>query len=424
VYPRSIRPMARPRVMERPAAGWVALALLVLVSTGLRAWAARRVAVPWIAPDEMIYGLLGLSLYQHGTLEILGGPTPFYTALAPVFTGWPLSVGGLSFGYGLLRVVQALTMSLAAVPVYAWTRSLGARGQALAAAALTLALPGLVYSGLVMTEVLFYPLLVLAAWAMAAAFVRPTPRAQALLVAAALAAAAVRLQALILLPAFAGALVLHAVLARSTRTARALLPSLVAMSALAAAWFGWRLAAGSPLLGGYAGVNEASYGAGEAAKFVAFHAAAALVLTGVFPVCALAVLLVGGLFRGEPSEPVRAYLAVAGSLLLFLVVEVGVFASQHVDRLAERDLLALAPIVFVGFAVWLRRGGPRPYALTAAIALGAAAVLLTLPVKRFFVDAAAPDAPTLIPFVRLLHLTSTGAVELAFFLGAGVAVLV
>src|SRR5581483_5508221 len=212
VYPRSIRPMARPRVMERPAAGWVALALLVLVSTGLRAWAARRVAVPWIAPDEMIYGLLGLSLYQHGTLEILGGPTPFYTALAPVFTGWPLSVGGLSFGYGLLRVVQALTMSLAAVPVYAWTRSLGARGQALAAAALTLALPGLVYSGLVMTEVLFYPLLV----------------------AAALAAAAVRLQALILLPAFAGALVLHAVLARSTRTARALLPSLVAMSALAA----------------------------------------------------------------------------------------------------------------------------------------------------------------------------------------------
>ena len=65
-------------------------------------------------------------------------------------------------------------MSLTAVPVYLWGRSLvGSRG-ALVAAALTLALPGLVYSGLVMTEVLFYPVLVLAAWAAARAIQEPT----------------------------------------------------------------------------------------------------------------------------------------------------------------------------------------------------------------------------------------------------------
>ena len=30
--------------------------------------------VPWIAPDEMVYGLLGRGLYEHGSLDILGGP--------------------------------------------------------------------------------------------------------------------------------------------------------------------------------------------------------------------------------------------------------------------------------------------------------------------------------------------------------------
>ena len=37
---------------------WGALAALVLVSAGLRVWAALEVPVPWIAPDEMVYGLV------------------------------------------------------------------------------------------------------------------------------------------------------------------------------------------------------------------------------------------------------------------------------------------------------------------------------------------------------------------------------
>ncbi len=139
----------RRRSLVVPAA----LTALVVASTGLRALAAADVRGPWIAPDEMVYALLGLGLWQHGSLAILGGPTPFYTFLVPAFVGLPLSVGGLGFGYGLLKVLQALVMSLAAVPVYLWGRSLVPRGWALTAAALTLAAPGLAYSGLVMTRV-------------------------------------------------------------------------------------------------------------------------------------------------------------------------------------------------------------------------------------------------------------------------------
>ena len=115
---------------------WGALAALVLVSTAFRAWAAVSVPVPWIAPDEMVYGLLGRSLYLHGSLEILGGPTPFYSLLVPALVGFPLSAFGLATGLDVLQGLQALAMSLAAVPVYLWGRSLVSRGWALAAAAL------------------------------------------------------------------------------------------------------------------------------------------------------------------------------------------------------------------------------------------------------------------------------------------------
>ena len=114
----------------------------------------------------MTYGLIGQSLYRSGSLDILGGPTPYFSAVVPAVVGIPLSLGDLAFGYDLLKVLQALAMSLAALPVFFSGRTLVGARWVLVPVALTLALPGLVYSGLVMTEVLFYPLLVLAAWAL------------------------------------------------------------------------------------------------------------------------------------------------------------------------------------------------------------------------------------------------------------------
>src|SRR6185503_13875323 len=147
--PRGARPAGVSRRSE-----WAALCALVLISTAFRAWAAVEVPVPWIAPDEMVYGLLGRSLWLHGSLSILGGPTPYYSLLTPLLAGFPLAAFGLGTGYDLLQGLQAFVMSLAAVPVYLWARTLVPRRSALTAAALTLATPVLAYSGLVMTEVL------------------------------------------------------------------------------------------------------------------------------------------------------------------------------------------------------------------------------------------------------------------------------
>jgi hypothetical protein len=400
---------------------WAALVALVLASAGLHAWAALDVSVPWIAPDEMIYGLLGRGLYDHGSLDILGGPTPFYSFLTPVLAGLPLSVLSLGTGYDLLQGLQALVMSLVAVPVYLWGRSLVSRRSAFVAAALTLAAPGLTYSGLVMTEVLFYPLLALAAWATAESIARPTRRTHALLVLAVAAASATRLQAIVLLPVFATAALVDAAVTRSWTGLRRLVPAATGLAGLLVAWLVWRATSGSGTLGGYEDVTNTSYSAVEAGKFVVYHLASVLILSGLFPACAVALLLVRAVRQGEPDPQVRAYLAVAASLTAWTVVEVGVFASHYSDRIVERNLIALGPVLFLGLVVWLERGPLGTYLERSLVALAAAAVLLVVPIKNFVNVFGTHDAMTLIPLYKLVQATSTGTLIAVYSVVAGAA---
>lgn len=404
---------------------WAAVGVLVAASTALRFWATHEVPVPWIAPDEMIYGSLGQSLYRAGELTILGGPTPFYSLVYPAIAGLPLAIDDLELGYSILKAVQALVISLAALPVYAWSRSLMSRGWALVAAALTLAIPGLAYSGLIMSEVAFYPVMILTAWAMARALARPTTGRQALLVGAIALAAATRLQALVLVPVLVTALGIKLLCERRLRPAARLWPTFAALGGLAGTWLLWRLANGGPwtaVFAGYQAAGETSYSLVEALEFIAYHAGDALLLSGIFPACATALLAIDALAGREESEDVRAYLAVATSLAVWFVVQVGVFASQHVDRLAERNLISLAPLFFIGFALWLDRGAPRPRVRTSIVAFVAAIPVLSLPVKRFISEGALPDAFTLVPFYRLLLREPGANIELIVFGGATAAV--
>src|SRR5581483_3427310 len=370
---------------------WVALAALVLVSTALRAWAAVSVPVPWIAPDEMVYGLLGRSLYLHGSLEILGGPTPYYSLLTPALVGFPLSAFGLVNGLDVLQGLQAFVMSLAAVPAFLWARTLVSARWALVAAALTVAVPGLTYAGLMMSEVLFYPLLLVAAWAGAEAIARPTRRTQLLLVLAVLAACATRVQAIVLLPALGTAALVDAALARSWAGLRRLAPAAGALGALVVAWFTYRLAVGGSALGSYEVIANTSFSAGKAARYVLYHAAA------------VALLLVRAVRDGERDPRVRAYLAVASSLTLWLVVEVGIFTSRYSDRIVERNLIGLAPVLFVGLVLWIERGVAGRYLERALVALCAAVVLVLLPVDRYVNIFGMHDAMTLVPLYKLVR---------------------
>src|ERR671930_542373 len=360
--------------MRRPTRAAALLGLLVTVSTLLRFWGGTLVPIPWINPDEIIYGELGRSLWHDGTFRLLGRPTEFISLVYPALVGGPLSLGNLERGYHLLKLLQALLMSLAAVPVYLWARSLGTRGWAFLAAVLTVAIPGLAYSGLIMTEVAFYPIVVLAAYALGID-VLLAPR---------------RPRRLLRLAPAAGALVL-----------------------LAAVWAGWRLRNGGPLsrvFGAYEPAGQIHYGAGRAARFVLYHYADLALFTGLFPICAVLALLVVG---PRADDRLRAYLATTVALCFWFPLEVGIFASQHVGYLAERNLLPLAPVLFVGFAAWLARGGPRPRAVTAASAVAVLALLAVLPLSKLARPEAFPDSFTLLPLIRLRRNASTADADVA-----------
>jgi hypothetical protein len=386
------------RLRVLPAWAW--LVGLVAVSSALRYWAASRVPIPWILPDETIYAELGKSLYETGRLEILGEPTRFYGLVTPALAGLPLTTGDIEDGYRVLKALQAVVVSLAAVPAFLWARTLASEAWALAAAALTLAIPDLAYSGLIMTEVAFYPAVVLAAWAMAVALVRPTIALQAAVVGTILLAAATRLQAVVLVPAFAAALLVYLASERRLRSVVRYWPTAASLAVFGVAWAALRLRGGAPateLLGAYRAAGEVDYGFADALRFVLYHAADVVLFTGLIPVCAVAVL---ALVPDKPAR-IRAYLAVTVAVAVSMTILVGVFASRHVGHLAERNLFALAPLFFVGLAAWLGAGGSRPRPATALIALAAAYLLLWLPLGPLVSVATIVDGFTLIPLYRL-----------------------
>jgi hypothetical protein len=361
---------------------------------------------PWFTPDEMVYGELGRSLYATGHLDILGHTTPFFSFVYPALVGPFLNFGNLTLGYTLLKAAQALVMSLTAVAVFLWARSFVRPRFALVAALLTLAVPGLAFAGFVMTEVAFYPVICLAAWAMARALERPTPARQALAVAGIGVAAATRLQAIVLVPALVLAILIKAALDRTwLRDMRRFAPLAGSLLAVVVAGIAVKLARGGSalgsVLGAYKVTGHVSYGFGDALRFALYHAADLLLMTALVPTVAVVLVLVEAAAGRERSDAVRAYLAVTVAISLGFVAEVGLFTSRLLGRLEERNLLALAPLVFVGFAVWLDRGLPRPRIATALTSLGSLGLLLYLPWDRFVTAAAQPDAFSVIPLYRL-----------------------
>jgi hypothetical protein len=365
--------------LRRPG---VALAALIALSTLVYWLEGRRHSGLWIMPDEAIYGTRAEQLWQHGRLSLFGGDGAGYSALYPLFAGGPLqTLGSLATGYAWLKPIQALTMSLTALPVFFFGRRLTGPWLALAAAALTLAMPLLLFSGFVMTEVLFYPLAAAALLAIARAVESAEIGDQLLALALVALAVLTRVQAVVLVPVFAAAVLVDALLAGSRPRWRRFWPlwSLLALGVVA-------LAAAPELLGAYSTVASGGYPVGSALKYAWYHLVYVAVMTGVVPVAALVALL-----RREPDPQARALLSVTASAVPLVSVQVGVFASRYSPHLLGRDLAALPPLLFLCFALWLARGAPRPRFAASLSAVALLAAIVTVPWNDLVVNAL-PDA--------------------------------
>jgi hypothetical protein len=125
-------------------------------------------------------------------------------------------------------------------------------------------------------------------------------------------------------------------------------------------------------------------------------------------VSALIVLLGGAVGGWATSEAERAFLAVTAPAFAFLVIEVGIYASRFSLRIEERNMFSVAPLLFLAFSLWLARGLPRPFLLTAFAALAPPLLLFTLDLKALLNIGILSDTFGLIPLLRLSEVVDGG----------------
>lgn len=373
------------------------LALVVTVATLVRFLTATRFTVPWIAPDEMLYGLFGQSLWDDGTLSIRGMASPYYSLLTPALIGVGFLGRDTAGGIETAQFLQVAAMSSVAAPTYLWARRLASPWWAVVAAAIAVASPALTYGGLLMTEALFYPACTWALFAATAALERPTIARQGLFLLAVTVAASVRMQALALLPAFAIASWLFARIAPGEGRLAPLAPlglGIVALSGAVGITFlvAPDVLGSTDLLGGYAALGETTAVGSNVLATLAWHLGAVVVVSSTIPALVTTVLAFET-FRGRTAvRSTQAFVAIATAYVLLLVVQVSVFAGDRLAHIPQRYLVTAMPLLAVGLTAWVGAGAPRPRRLT--LLLGALLVMLValVPIGQLVPRTAIHDA--------------------------------
>ncbi len=408
--------------------GALAVAGLVIASTAIRFGVAQAFTTPWIAPDEMVYGMIGEALWSDGTLSLRGFPAPYYSVLTPALVGAPLAVFDLATAIQWARLLQALAMSLVAVPTYVWARSLAPVRWAVATAAITLAAPALHYSGFLMTEPLTLVVVTVALFMLARALEEPSHWRYGVFVAWTTAAAAVRLQALVLLPAFLFAAGLDAIAARDRTRLRPLvgLGVLAAVAVTAVAVIvvltGGELSTRS-ILGAYTPVGESPPAGAHSIPEIVWHAFDVALLGLVVPVLAIAALTARVLSRRDPDPRLRAFVCTAIGYAALLVVQVGLFSAVYVGYVAERYLVTTLPLLAIGLGAWIGRGAPREVPAVAATAGVLLVLAVSVPIEKLVAPGTLVNTLTPAPLAALNGGWEAHAVLVAAVLAAAALIL-
>jgi hypothetical protein len=398
----------------------VGLSVVVRLAIGL------ATPSPWILPDELLYTELAGAIADGGLPAVRGDATLGWGVVYPVLIApaWALISDPVG-AYHASLVINAVVMSLAAVPAYLLARLFVPRAPALLVAASAVLVPSMALTATVMTENAAYPLLLLAVWLMARTVRRPTLGGQALVIAAVALGAATRVSGAVLLPAFLAAAGLYALTSGPGERVdylRRYLPTAVVIAAAvalppvvdlvtgdSAGWFGQRS-------GTLQYVQPGAF-----LRLLLYQTGDLIVYAAVLPALAAAVMIGIGLSR-RATQPERLYAAVAlPSVLALLGSGVAVSSTYGIDGstgLNERYVFSLVPLLLLGLALWIHVGMPRPrWALPLVVVVALVPALLPWDVLEidasFYAQSLAPWVA--LPFGRV----GTGVVVAACVLLAG-----
>ena len=379
---------------------WAWLTAIVVTSAALRALLARQLVAPFIMVDELIWSELARGIADAGEPLLRDQPNPGYSVVYPLLISPAyLLFDSLPTAYAAVKTINAVLMSLAAIPAFFVARRVVRRSYALFAAVLTVAVPSLAYTGTVMTENAFYPLFLVVILVLLVTLERPTPFWVVLLLALSGLAYATRVQAVALGPAILLAPLLLAVFERrglrETVSRFRWLYGIVLGAAVVALVV---QAAGGGLLGAYEPVGEGGYDAGKALRYVWWHLAELSLYVLVIPLAATIVLV--GRARSLDAR-LQAFLATTVSVTVCLLPVVAVFASRFSDRIEERNMFYVAPLLCIALLAWIERGAPRPRVLAAVAATVSVLLVVAIPFDRFLTTSAITDTLMLLPLWSL-----------------------
>lgn len=204
------RPVAAPHERRRPAV--LALAAITVASFAATAYFTRQVTEWLVMTDEMQYVKLALGLVRHGDLlpELHGYRAEVYSQLYPALLAPLVGVFDMPTAFRAAHYLNAAIMASTTVPTYLLVRGLPAgRVPALIAAALSVAVPYMAMSLILMTEVPGYPAFMWAMLAMHRAMIAPSPRRDLVAFAGIALAVLARTQFMLLVLVYPAAVVLH-----------------------------------------------------------------------------------------------------------------------------------------------------------------------------------------------------------------------
>src|ERR1700751_3905738 len=109
--------------------------------------------------DEIVYSELAKSFASTGHFAVREAPTSGYGIVYPILISPAYALfRDIPTVYSAIKAINALLMSLAAVPAYLLARRVVSQRGAFVVAVLTVAVPSTFYAGTVMTENAFYPI--------------------------------------------------------------------------------------------------------------------------------------------------------------------------------------------------------------------------------------------------------------------------
>lgn len=137
------------------------LILVYIASVSLRIYYSSWIENPYYYKDETIYAGTASSFLENGTFMYLGDYVRTFVPLYPMLISLAYISPDIFTTYTLIKIINSLVSASVIFPVWLLAKEFLSEKEAVIPAAISAVLPALVYSGMIMTENLHYPITVM-----------------------------------------------------------------------------------------------------------------------------------------------------------------------------------------------------------------------------------------------------------------------